>query len=113
MDFVALARAVADRARGGGTPSGASTITMQLARIVVPHPRSVHFKLVEALDALRIESRLTKDEILVLYLNRVPFGRNVRGIGAAAWTYFGADISRLSCRPDPGARRHPPKSHPL
>ena len=49
VDFLALARAVADRARGGGTPSGASTITMQLARTVVPHSRSVASKLVEAL----------------------------------------------------------------
>ena len=96
VDFLALARAVAERAQGGGTPSGASTITMQLARIVIPHPRSLPAKLAEALDALRIESRLTKDEILVLYLNHLPFGRNVRGIGAAAWTYFGADIAELS-----------------
>jgi len=96
VDPAAVVRAFANRLRGHGTPSGASTITMQLARIVSPHPRSVISKLVEAGDALRIESRLTKDRILGLYLNTLPFGRNARGIGAAAWTYFGSDLSTLS-----------------
>ena len=96
VDPAAIVRAFANRLRGHGTPSGASTITMQLARIVSPHPRSVISKLIEAGDALRIESRLTKDRILALYLNTLPFGRNARGIGAAAWTYFGSDLSTLS-----------------
>ena len=96
VDPAALVRALANRMRGHGALSGASTITMQLARIISPHPRSVMSKLVEAGDALRIESRLTKDRILALYLNTLPFGRNARGIGAAAWTYFGADLSTLS-----------------
>ena len=96
IDPLALVRAVTDAARGRSPHSGASTITMQLARIVVPHPRSVGAKLVEAADALRIESRLTKDQVLALYLNHLPFGRNVRGVGAAAWTYFGTDVSALS-----------------
>lgn len=96
VDLASLARAIADRVRGRGARSGASTITMQLARLIAPHPRSVFAKLVEAGDALRIESRLTKDRILALYLNNLPFGRNARGIGAAAWTYFGADLSTLS-----------------
>ncbi len=96
VDLAAIARAFANRVRGHGTPSGASTITMQLARIISPHPRRVLSKLVEAGDALRIESRLTKDRILALYLNTLPFGRNARGVGAAAWTYFGSDLSTLT-----------------
>jgi len=96
VDPAAIARALASHVRGRGARSGASTITMQLARIISPHPRSIFAKLVEAGDALRIESRLTKDRILALYLNTLPFGRNARGIGAAAWTYFGADLSTLS-----------------
>ncbi|MGD0726044.1 MAG: transglycosylase domain-containing protein [Spirochaetia bacterium] len=96
VDPAAIARALANRLWGRGGRSGASTITMQLARIISPHPRSVFAKLVEAADALRIESRLTKDRILALYLNTLPFGRNARGVGAAAWTYFGADLSTLS-----------------
>jgi penicillin-binding protein 1C len=47
-------------------------------------------------DAVRLESRLTKDQILSLYVSFVPLGRNTRGIGAGAWTYFGRDISTLS-----------------
>ena len=69
---------------------------MQLARIVQPHSRSIPSKLIEAWDALRLEARLTKDQILALYLNEVPFGRNTRGVGAAAWTYFGSDLRSLA-----------------
>jgi penicillin-binding protein 1C len=96
VDPFAVARAIGDRLFGGGGISGASTISMQLARIAVPHGQGVGGKLVEAFDALRIESRLRKDRILELYLNTVPFGRNTRGVGAAAWTYFGADVAGLS-----------------
>jgi penicillin-binding protein 1C len=95
VDLLAAARALGNAARGGPR-SGASTITMQLARIVAPHPRRIVAKAEEAADALRIESRLSKDQILALWLNHLPFGRNVRGVGAAAWTYFGAEVSSLS-----------------
>ncbi|HVP18152.1 MAG TPA: transglycosylase domain-containing protein [Spirochaetia bacterium] len=78
-----------------GPRSGASTITMQLARIVSSHPHSVFGKLEEAFHALQIESRLPKDRILTLYLNNLPLGRNARGVGAAAWTYFAADLATL------------------
>ncbi len=95
VDPLAVIRAV-DSLLRGGPRSGASTITMQLARIVSPHPRSLAWKLVEVFRALQIESRLPKDRILSLYLNSLPFGRNARGVGAAAWTYFGADLASLS-----------------
>ena len=96
VDGLALVRAVAEAIRGGRAPSGASTITMQLARIAWPRPRSLAGKLGEIAFALRIEARLAKGEILDLYLNSIPFGRNTRGIGGAAWTYFGRDLSALS-----------------
>jgi penicillin-binding protein 1C len=96
VDPLAAARAAADRLFFPSARSGASTITMQLARLVEPRPRSVTGKIVEAWWALRIESRLTKDRILAAYLDEVPFGRNTRGVGAAAWSYFGMDISRLT-----------------
>ncbi len=96
IDPLALARAAARRIIGGGARSGASTITMQLARIVQPHLRSLPGKLLETWNALRLEARLTKDQILALYLNEVPFGRNTRGVGAAAWTYFGVELRALS-----------------
>ncbi|HTP60263.1 MAG TPA: transglycosylase domain-containing protein, partial [Spirochaetia bacterium] len=95
VDPLAVVRAL-DSLILGGPRSGASTITMQLARIVSPHPRSLAGKVLEAFRALQIESRLPKDRILTLYLNSVPFGRNARGVGAAAWTYFGADLDSLT-----------------
>ncbi|HTO22345.1 MAG TPA: transglycosylase domain-containing protein [Spirochaetia bacterium] len=96
VDPLALARAVLDGVLERGARSGASTITMQLARLVQRRPRTLGGKLSEAWDALRIESRLTKDRVLAEYLDSVPFGRNTLGVGAAAWTYFGTDLGRLS-----------------
>ncbi|MGA2763109.1 MAG: transglycosylase domain-containing protein [Spirochaetia bacterium] len=95
VDPLAMARALSSLLRGGPR-SGASTITMQLSRIVSPHPHSLPGKLVEVFRALQIESRLSKDRILSLYLNSLPYRRNTRGVAAAAWTYFGADIAALS-----------------
>lgn len=87
-------RAIARAARTGG--SGASTITMQLARLLEPHPRGLLGKLREARLALRLERTLTKDELLEQYLNRVPLGRDLLGVEAAAWAYFGHSAQRLS-----------------
>ena len=95
VDPLAVVRAL-DALLLGGPRSGASTITMQLARIVSPHPRNLAGKLVEVFRALQIESKLPKDRILSLYLSSLPFGRNTRGVGAAAWTYFGMDLAALS-----------------
>ena len=96
VDLLAAARAIVDRVISADARSGASTITMQLARLVEPRARTFGGKIVEALWALRIESRLTKDRILTEYLDHVPFGRNTLGVGAAAWTYFGTDLERLT-----------------
>jgi len=96
VDPFAAARAITDAALSRGGRSGASTITMQLARLVQRRPRTLSGKAAEIWAALRIESRLTKDRILVEYLDTVPFGRNTLGVGAAAWTYFGTDLARLS-----------------
>jgi penicillin-binding protein 1C len=96
VDPIAVARALVDKVISPSARSGASTITMQLARLVEPRARSVPGKIVEAWWALRIESRLSKDRILAAYLDTVPFGRNTRGVGAAAWTYFGTDLAHLA-----------------
>ncbi len=96
VDPLAVLRAIADKAVSPGARSGASTITMQLARLVEPRARSVAGKIVEAWWALRIESRLTKDRILTEYLDHVPFGRNTVGVGAGAWTYFATDLAHLT-----------------
>ncbi len=94
VDPLAMVRAFVLRLRGGG--SGASTITMQLARMVAPHQRTIFGKLLEAFRALKLESRLSKERILALYLDSLPFGKNTRGVAAAAWVYFGSDLASLT-----------------
>ncbi|MDR1111469.1 MAG: penicillin-binding protein 1C [Deltaproteobacteria bacterium] len=96
VDPLALARAVAQNLWARRVVSGASTITVQLVRLSEPRPRNAWSKLVEFFQALRLERELGKDEILELYLNRAPFGGNVRGVGAAAWAYFGKKPAELS-----------------
>ncbi len=75
---------------------GASTITMQLSRLVSPRRKGFQGKILEAVDALRIESRLTKKEILELWLNAIPFSFQVEGVQSASRTFFGKDASELS-----------------
>jgi penicillin-binding protein 1C len=76
--------------------SGASTLTMQLARTVRPHPRTLLGKLREMALAIRIEASLSKDAVLEQYMNRVSFGPNLRGMGAASQAYFGKSPRSLS-----------------
>ena len=98
VDARAVARAIAQNLRARGVRSGASTITMQLARLLRPaHTgRTVHGKLLQALWALRLERHLSKQEILELYLNRVPLGQATIGVEAAANLYFDASAKQLS-----------------
>jgi penicillin-binding protein 1C len=76
--------------------SGASTITMQLVRLVEPHPRTFTWKVREALTAARLERVLTKEQILEQYLNRAYYGNGAFGVEAAARAYFGKPASALS-----------------
>ncbi|MCW5801536.1 MAG: penicillin-binding protein 1C, partial [Deltaproteobacteria bacterium] len=76
--------------------SGASTITMQVVRLVHPHGRGVTGKLGEMVDALRLERAVDKDAILEQYLNRSPFGANTIGVEAASQRYFGKPSLHLS-----------------
>lgn len=96
VDLLAVLRAGFYNLRSGKIVSGASTITTQLIRISYPRPRTFHTKLLEFWAAIRIESKLGKDEILELYLNKAPFGGNVRGVEAAARIYFNKDAASLS-----------------
>lgn len=96
VDPASLARALGQNQSAGGTVSGASTVTMQLARLLTPRPRTAGAKLAEAWEALQLESRLGKAGVLELYLNRVPFGRNVEGFPAAARCFFGRPLAELS-----------------
>lgn len=77
--------------------SGGSTITMQVARLLLgEHDRSLWGKFRQMLLALRLERRLPKDEILKLYLQLAPFGGNLEGVRAASLAYFGKEPRRLS-----------------
>jgi penicillin-binding protein 1C len=96
VDPLAVARATWQLARRGRVVSGASTLTMQLARQLVPRRRSLTGKLGEALWALRLEAHLDKDTILRAYLDRVPLGRGLFGVEAASRTHFGRPARALS-----------------
>jgi penicillin-binding protein 1C len=76
--------------------SGASTITMQVARALEKRPRTLGAKLVESFRALQLEWKYSKDEILQLYLNLVPYGGNIEGVKAAAYLYFHKNPDHLS-----------------
>jgi penicillin-binding protein 1C len=96
VDPAATVRAVATSLRARRVVSGASTITMQLARLAQPHPRTFRGKLGEMAMAVRIEATLSKRQILEQYLNRAPFGEGVRGIGAASRYFFDKPPRELS-----------------
>ena len=89
LDPIGLGRAAYRNIIAGGVEEGGSTLTQQLAKNLFLEPeRSLERKAQEAILALWLEARLTKDEILEHYLNRVYFGAGAYGIEAAAWTYF-------------------------
>ena len=96
VDLVAIFRALAGNIHEGRVISGASTITSQLVRLTVPRPRTMRAKAEEFFQALRLERRFSKEEILELYLNKAPFGGNIRGVEAASLLYFGKSSRHLS-----------------
>lgn len=96
VDFAAVARASFQNLLAGKVRSGASTITSQLLRIAHPRPRTVRAKLLEFWGAWQLETKMEKPEILELYLNRAPFGGNIRGVEAAARAYFNKPASALT-----------------
>jgi len=76
--------------------SGASTITMQVARELEPKRRTYWNKLVEVFRAFQLEWKYSKDQILQLYLNKVPYGGNIQGVKSASILYFGKNPDHLS-----------------
>lgn len=76
--------------------SGASTITMQVARLLEPKERTYFNKIIEVFRAFQLEWHYKKDEILQLYLNLIPFGGNIEGIKAASAIYFNKSPDHLS-----------------
>jgi penicillin-binding protein 1C len=96
IDTRALARALYDNAVQWRVVSGASTITMQTARLLRGTDRSWSGKVAQALWALRLEAHLDKNQILERYLNLVPLGQGTVGVAAAAALYFDASAADLS-----------------
>jgi penicillin-binding protein 1C len=97
VDPLALGRAFSQLATHGRIVSGASTLTMQVARLLEPRSeRSFTAKLRQMVRAVEIERALTKDEILALYLSLAPYGGNLEGVRAASLAYFGKEPRRLT-----------------
>ena len=85
---LALLQAAGRNLFGHGRTTGASTITMQVARLLEPKERTFGNKLLEMLRATQLEAHYSKAEILQLYLNLVPYGGNIEGVKSAALLYF-------------------------
>ena len=91
-----IARAFLQNLRRGRVVSGASTITQQVVRNIYRGPRTLSAKVKEAWLALRLEHTITKNEILVQYLNRISYGNQTYGVEAASRLYFDKPASALS-----------------
>jgi penicillin-binding protein 1C len=97
VDPLAVMRATMQFVTSGRLRSGASTLTMQVARLVEGrHPRDLPGKLEEMMRAVEMERVLTKDQILALYLDLAPYGGNIEGIRAASLVYLGKEPKRLT-----------------
>ena len=96
VDPLAVGRAAVQLLVHGRIVSGASTITMQVARLLEPRPRTIGAKLVEMARALQLERRFAKNEILAMYLTLAPFGGNLEGTRAAALAYLGKEPQALT-----------------
>lgn len=96
IDTMGVLRAAYANFVGGGKRQGASTITMQVARnFFLSSEKTLTRKLYEALLAFKIESNLSKDEILEIYINQIYLGQRAYGFAAAARIYFGKDLKDL------------------
>jgi penicillin-binding protein 1A len=96
VDPQAITRAFWANVSEGHVAQGGSTITQQLAKVLLLSPeRTLDRKIKEALLALRIEREFPKDQILEMYLNQIYFGSGAYGVASAAQTYFGKKLSEL------------------
>ena len=93
---LAVIRALGQRVSEGRFVSGASTLTMQVARILKPHDKTLLGKATQMFRALQLEWHYSKEEILTFYLNYAPFGGPIEGVQAASYVYLGKPASELS-----------------
>ncbi|HSP32977.1 MAG TPA: biosynthetic peptidoglycan transglycosylase, partial [Thermoanaerobaculia bacterium] len=97
VDPVAIARAAVRDVRARAFVEGGSTITQQVAKLLLQSEyRSPNAKVREAILALRLEHRYTKDDILAMYLSLAPYGKRITGISRASRTYFGCAPRQLT-----------------
>ena len=93
---VSLVRALVLNIKNNRIVSGASTISMQIARMLKRRKRRIWSKIIELFRAFQMELKYTKDELLEIYLNMIPMGGNIEGAGAGAFFYLGKDAKSLS-----------------
>jgi penicillin-binding protein 1C len=95
VDPLALGRAALQWMRAGRVVSGGSTLTMQVARLLEPRPRTLRSKAIEILRALQLEARFSKDEILGIWLTLAPQGGNLEGLRAGSLAWLGRPPAML------------------
>ncbi|MEZ4451669.1 MAG: PBP1A family penicillin-binding protein [Nannocystaceae bacterium] len=116
LDWRGLARAMVANFRSGTVVQGGSTITQQVAKGFLTQDRTLDRKLREAILALRLESRLGKERILEIYLNKIFLGHGAYGVAAAASRYFGKRLDELTlaeCALIAGLARAPSRYSPM
>ncbi len=118
VDPLSVVRATGQLITHGRIVSGASTITMQAARLLEPRPRTFVNKVIEAARAVQLEWRYSKREVMAIYLTLTPMGGNLEGVRAASLAYFGKEPKQLSAAeaallvaiPQSPTRRRPERS---
>ena len=98
VDWKARAAALFQNIKAGKVVRGASSLSEQVVRMIIPRSRTFFSKIIEGIDAVRLEKRFSKNDILEFYLNQVPYAANRRGIKQAALFYFSKTPDRLSIR---------------
>ena len=96
VDPLAVVRAAGQAIAAGEIVSGASTLTMQTARLLEPRPRVIAAKFIEMARAVQLEARTGKEGILGIYLTLAPYGGNLEGVRAASLAYFGKEPAHLT-----------------
>ncbi|HWF77885.1 MAG TPA: penicillin-binding protein 1C [Caulobacteraceae bacterium] len=118
VDPLAVVRSAALDITRGRIVSGASTLTMQAARLLEPRPRTFVSKIIEAARAVQLEWHFSKREVMGIYLTLAPMGGNLEGVRAASLAYFGKEPKQLSAAeaallvaiPQSPSRRRPDRS---
>jgi penicillin-binding protein 1C len=118
VDPLSVVRATVQLVTHGRIVSGASTLTMQAARLLEPRPRTFVNKVIEAARAVQLEWRYSKREVMAIYLTLTPMGGNLEGVRAASLAYFGKEPRQLSAAeaallvaiPQSPSRRRPDRS---